>query len=116
MNELLADALAVLHALWVLFNLTGFFWARRWPLAGKVHVATLGVTLLIFATLGDCPVTDLEWRLRGRAPGGSFISHYFEKFCTVAVASDAIGWATAALFVLSVYLHLWRPWRNRAKI
>jgi hypothetical protein len=119
MYGILADVLTGLHLLWILFNLTGFFWALKWPVLGKVHIGTLGLTSSYFLILGGCPVTDLEWRLRekalpGGAPEGTFIGHYLERlvYLPIPQIEYMIAGVTFALFVLSVYLHIVRPWRK----
>jgi hypothetical protein len=77
---LLANAVAVLHAVAVLFMLTGGFWVLNRPWVALVHapltLAILGVTLVG----ADCPLTSLELWLRERAgePGyrGGFLGYY----------------------------------------
>ncbi|MBI4397270.1 MAG: DUF2784 domain-containing protein [Elusimicrobia bacterium] len=114
MNSFLVVALMTFHFAWVFFNLTGFFWARRWPVLGKIHAAALGLTVSFFIFLGRCPVTDWEWRLRhgmGEAPrSGGFITHWLGRSAPLHISEEAVGWATIGLFLLSFWLHVARPW------
>ena len=80
---LLADAVAVLHGAAVLFMLTGALLALRWPWVLWVHLPLSLAILGIYVTGSDCPLTNLELRLRDRAgqPGytGGFIGHYLTE-------------------------------------
>jgi hypothetical protein len=100
---LLAHAVAVLHALAVLFMLTGALFALRRPRLLLVH-APLSLAILGINLVGaDCPVTDLELWLRARAgmPGydGGFLGHYlFQPLGLDVGAGDTqIGIYTVAL-------------------
>jgi hypothetical protein len=79
----LAVLVAVLHAVAVLFMLTGSLLALRWPRALWLHVPLSLVILGIYVTGSDCPVTRLELWLRARAGGagytGGFIGHYITE-------------------------------------
>jgi Protein of Unknown function (DUF2784) len=100
---LLADAVAVVHGLAVLFMLAGGLIALRRPWVLAVHaplaLAILGVNL----TGADCPLTTLELWLRetAGAPGydGGFLGHYlFEpRGLDEAAASTQIGIYSVAL-------------------
>jgi hypothetical protein len=116
-SHILADALMLLHLLWVIFNVTGFFLALRWPILGKIHVTTLGISVLFALTLGYCPITQLEWKLRSSAnpiqpEQGGFISNYIEKLIYVRVSDNVIFYITFGLLLLSMYLHLFRSRKN----
>lgn len=76
----LADAVVVLHFLFVLFVVLGGLLALRWPRAAWIHVpAALWGAAIEFAG-GICPLTPLENRLRrlGGEAGytGGFVEHY----------------------------------------
>jgi hypothetical protein len=76
----LADAVLVLHLLFVLFVVLGGLLVLRWPRLAWLHVPAAAWGALIEFTGSVCPLTPLENRLRrqgGEAgyPGG-FIEHY----------------------------------------
>ncbi len=77
---LLANAVAVLHAVVVLFMLTGSLLALRRPQVLWLHVPVVLAILVLYATGSDCPLTTWELALRNDAgePGyrGGFIGHY----------------------------------------
>jgi hypothetical protein len=77
---LLADAVVVLHALFVAFVVLGGLLALEWPRVAWVHLGCAAYGFLIAAIGWVCPLTPLENRLRGLAGEGeyegSFIRHY----------------------------------------
>jgi hypothetical protein len=89
---LAADAVLLLHVLFVVFVVAGLLlilagkllswdWVRNWWFR-VVHLAAIGVVVLQ-AWLGViCPLTKLEMYLRGKAGeatyAGSFVSHWLE--------------------------------------
>ena len=76
----LADAVVVLHSLFVLFVIFGGLCALRWPRAAWLHlpVAVWGAGIEFLG--GICPLTPFENRLRrlGGEAGytGGFVEHY----------------------------------------
>jgi hypothetical protein len=78
--RVLADAVVVLHALFLLFVILGGFLALRWPRVVWAHLpaALWGAAIEIGGWL--CPLTPLEIALRERggeeAYRGGFIAHY----------------------------------------
>lgn len=78
--RLLANAVVVLHALFIVFVVCGglLAWRRRWVAAIHVPCAIWGV--LIEYRGWVCPLTPLENSLRARAGqagyGGGFVEHY----------------------------------------
>ena len=80
MSGLTADGVAVLHLAAVVFMLTGGLLGWRWPRLLWAHVP-LSVAILAVNLAGDdCPLTDLELRLRAAAGlppyTDGFIGHY----------------------------------------
>ena len=80
MYHILADAVVILHSLFVAFVVFGGFVAWRWPWVAWVHLpaAAWGVALEFGGWM--CPLTPLENALRARAglagyPGG-FVEHH----------------------------------------
>ena len=65
---LLADAVLVLHGLFIAWALFGGFVVLRWPWLAVLHLPALAWGLWIEASGGLCPLTPLENSLR-RAAG-----------------------------------------------
>ena len=80
---LLANAVAVLHAVAVVFMLSGALLALRWPRVIRIHVPVALAILVVHLTGSDCPLTAWELELRERAgePGyrGGFLGHYLTE-------------------------------------
>lgn len=78
--SLLADAVVVLHALFVAFVVLGGLLAFRWPRVAwaQLACAAYGVLIEIFGWV--CPLTPLENRFRSLAGeqgySGGFVRHY----------------------------------------
>ncbi len=77
---LLADAVVVLHALFVAFVVLGGLLAFRWPRVAWAQLACAAYGFLNEVVGWVCPLTPLENRFRALAgePGysGGFIRHY----------------------------------------
>jgi hypothetical protein len=79
-NRILADALLVLHGLFILFVLAGGVWVWRWPRLAWLHLPAVAWAAWVAWAGWICPLTPLENTLR-RAAGqagyeGGFIEHY----------------------------------------
>ena len=79
-SALMADAVVVLHLLFLLFVVLGGVAAFRWPRVAWLHLPAAAWGAWIEFTGGICPLTPLENQLR-RAAGqagyaGGFIDHY----------------------------------------
>ena len=76
----LADAVLVVHGMFVLWAVFGVIAVWRWPRLALLHLPALAWAVWIEATGGVCPLTPLEVSLR-RAAGeagysGGFLEHY----------------------------------------
>jgi hypothetical protein len=80
---LLANAVALLHAVAVLFMLIGALIALRRPRVLWLHVPVSLTILGLYLTGSDCPLTTLELTVREWAgePGysGGFVGHYITE-------------------------------------
>lgn len=76
----LADAVVVVHGLFVAFVILGAFLAMRWRWLVWLHVPAVIWGVLIEYAGWICPLTPLENSLRARAGetaySGDFIQHY----------------------------------------
>jgi hypothetical protein len=111
---LAADAVVLVHLLWILFIMLGAWIGRRVPWVKWVHVGALGFSVLLQVRGWLCPLTFLEHWLRTRSgPGqdypGDFIAHYAERLVYLDVSRDAVLAATAVIIIGS----LWAYWPGR---
>lgn len=127
---LAADAVLLLHVLFVVFVVLGLLlilaggargwrWVRR-PLFRWLHLAAIGIVVLQ-AWLGRiCPLTDWEMALRQRAGeavyAGGFVAHWLEQ----VLYYRAPDWVFVVVYtgfgllvLLSWALVRPRPWRRR---
>lgn len=78
--RLLADAVVVLHLLFIVFVVFGGLFVLHWPRLALAHVPAACWGALIELGGWICPLTPLENRLRQAAGdagyGGGFIEHY----------------------------------------
>ncbi len=80
MYALLADAVVVVHFLFILFVFAGGLLVFRWPRAGWIHLPAAAWAAFVELTNRTCPLTPLEnhfAQLAGRAPyEGDFVTRY----------------------------------------
>ncbi len=78
--RLLANAVVVVHALFIVFIVFGGFLAWRWRWVAVLHVPCAAWGVLIEYNGWICPLTPLENSLRMRAGqqgySGGFVEHY----------------------------------------
>jgi hypothetical protein len=122
MYAVLADAVLVLHLLFVLFVALGALLVARWRWVGWLHLpaAAWGVAIEFGGWI--CPLTPLENGLRARAGeapyGGDFIARYLMPVIypegLTREAQITLGLA-AALFNAAVYTAIYRRRRGRGR-
>jgi hypothetical protein len=114
--RVLADAVVIVHVLFVAFVVFGGFVAWRWRRVAWVHVpaALWGVAIEFGGWI--CPLTPLENALRARAGlagySGGFVEHYVMGWLYPAGLTptrQAVLGALALLVNLVAYGILWRP-------
>jgi len=119
--SILADALLVLHGLFIVWATLGVLAVWRWPRLVWAHLPALAWGVWIEASAGLCPLTPLENALRQRAGqrgyDTSFIDHHLGALIYPQGLTPAAQWRLAlalAAFNLLVYgLMLWRRQRAR---
>ncbi len=117
---LLADAVLVLHGLFILFVLAGGLLVWRRPRLGWLHLTAVVWAVWVAWAGWICPLTPLENALRRAAGqagyGGSFIEHYLlplvypEGLTRGVQIGLGVG---VALLNLVVYALLVRAWRAK---
>jgi hypothetical protein len=102
---LAADALLVVHGLFIVWAVLGGLAVLRWPRLAWLHLPAVAWAVWIEASGGICPLTPLEVRLRvaaGQAGySGSFIEHYLTAAIYPAGLTRDVQWVLAA-FVLAL--------------
>jgi hypothetical protein len=103
-----ADAVVVIHALFIVFTVLGGLLVLRWHWVALLHLPAAAWGVIVQVVVGGrCPLTPLENYLRrqGHEPGigESFIDHYLTSLIYV---DDPPVWLHLALgiFVLAVNL------------
>ena len=80
MTVIFADALVIMHLLFVAFVMAGGFLLVRWPKLAWLHLPAAAWGAIIEFTGWICPLTPLENQLRilggGSAYSGGFVEYY----------------------------------------
>lgn len=75
-----ADAVLVLHGLFILFVVAGGALIWRWPRLARLHLPAVAWAAWVTSAGWICPLTPLENELRHAAGqagyGGGFVEHY----------------------------------------
>ncbi len=123
MNTLLADALVVVHVLFVAFVMVGGFLLARWPKLGWLHLPAAAWGAYIEFTGGICPLTPLENDLRVLGGGnyyrGDFVERYLLPFLYPEDLTLPVQLVLGGVVVgvnLAAYALAYQAWRrNRAQ-
>ncbi len=120
MYAFLADALVVLHLLFVVFVMTGGFLLRRWPKLIWLHLPAVLWGAYIEFSGGICPLTPLENQLRAHAGEtgyhGGFVEHYLLPVLYPDNLTAPIQWLLGGCVVvvnLVAYGLAYRDWARR---
>ena len=118
---ILADALVLLHLLFVVFVMTGGFLLVRWPRLLWLHLPAAAWGAFIEFSGGICPLTPLENSLRvlggGSAYSGDFVERYLLPLLYPAQLTPTLQQVLGALVVgvnLLAYALAYRAWQRRA--
>lgn len=100
----LADAVLVIHGLFIVWAALGALAVWRWPKLAFAHLPALAWAVWIEASGGICPLTPLENSLR-RAAGqagysGGFIDHYLGSIIYPAGLTRQAQWLIAGGLLL----------------
>lgn len=110
MFSLLADLVALVHGLFVVFVVLGGLLVLRWPRAAWMHLpcAAWGVTVELTGWL--CPLTPLEIWLRGslRGPGRGFLAAYLHPLLYPAGLTPTYRWMLAGgVLLVNAFVYGW---------
>ncbi|MBW8328161.1 MAG: DUF2784 domain-containing protein [Thiobacillus sp.] len=118
----LADAVVIVHLLFVAFVMAGGFLLLRWPRLAWLHLPAAVWGALIEFTGRICPLTPLENRLRAlhgeSVYSGGFVEHYllpvlYPENLTLLVQQGLGGVVVAVNLV--AYALAYRAWRCRMR-
>ena len=124
---LAADAVLLLHVLFVVFVVAGLVlilagrlmswgWVRNWWFR-VTHLAAIGVVVLQSWLGVICPLTKLEMTLRDRAGdttyAGSFVSHWLETILYYRAPAWVFAVVYTAFGALVLLSWFWVPPRRR---
>ena len=103
LSRIAADAVVILHLLFVAFALLGALFALRWRWMTWVHLPAALWAAWIEMSGGICPLTNLENRLRAAAGqsglGGGFVESYVLPVLYPAGLTRETQWLLAGLVV-----------------
>ena len=105
LNRFAADAVVVLHLLFILFVVDGARLVLRWPRMAWLHLPAAAWGTFVEATGRICPLTTLENVLRRQAGlegyTDSFVEHYLVPVIYPAGLTRDIQWWLAAVVVVT---------------
>jgi hypothetical protein len=109
--KLLADAVVLIHFLWILFLFFGAYVGARVRGFRILHLSGLAFALITEIFGWYCPLTYLEVWLRSKHDprwvyAGSFIIHYVEKIVYLELSRTLIVIGTVMLVGFNVWLYL----------
>ena len=100
----LADAVLVVHALFVAWVVLGALAVWRWPRLAWLHLPALAWGVWIEVSGGLCPLTPLEVSLRREAGeagySGGFLDHYLGAILYPAGLTRQAQWLGAGVLAL----------------
>jgi hypothetical protein len=104
-----ADAVVILHLLWIVFLILGALPGRRWAWVKWMHIASLAFSVALQVFSWICPLTYLEiWlrKLGGAQPyEGTFIRHYVDQVVYAEIPRNALFIGTCRVAFSSGYFH-----------
>jgi len=108
--KLLADAVVLIHFLWILFLFFGATVGAKYRVLRILHLSGLAFALITEILGWYCPLTYLEVWLRSKhdphlAYTGSFIIHYVEKMIYLELSRMPIVIGTVILVGFNVWFY-----------
>lgn len=111
---MLADAVVVVHAVFVLFAVFGGFLILRWRRLAWLHIPAVLWAALVEMAGWFCPLTPLENLLRRRAGDETYQSDFIGHYIMSVLYPDALtrdlqnALGLAVLFInVSIYAWVW---------
>ena len=109
--KILADAVVLIHFLWIVFLFLGALWGRKSRIVKIFHLSGLAFAFIIQIFDWFCPLTHLEFWLRGKhnpdlTHAGSFIIYYVERIVYIEISRYIVLIVTLLLGALNVWIYL----------
>jgi len=118
----IADAIVVLHALFVVFAFAGGVLVLRWPRIAILHVPAAAWAAWVELSGTICPLTPLENEWRRVAGGaryeGGFIEHYVVPVLYPSGLTPRVQLALGLLLIVAnvaIYGFAWRRASRRTR-
>jgi hypothetical protein len=89
-DRLLADAVLLLHALFILFAVLGGFGVWRWPRIAWLHLPAAAWAAWVISAGWICPLTPLENALRRNAGEAGYSSSFVEHYLTGLIYPEGL--------------------------
>ena len=110
--RLAADALVLLHLLFILFVLAGGLLALRWPRLALLHLPAAAWGAAVELLHLYCPLTPLENRLRQAAGqagyDGGFVEHYLIPLIYPAGLTPQLQiWLGGGVLLVNGIIYAW---------
>jgi hypothetical protein len=118
---LLADAVLLVHLIFIAFVVLGGLLVLRWPSVAWLHLPAVAWGAWIELSGGICPLTPLEVELRARAGEGTYSGGFIERYLTAAIYPEGLERRhqialAAFVLVLNAAVYGWLAWRRRARV
>jgi hypothetical protein len=109
--KILADAVVLIHFLWIVFLFLGALWGRKSRIVKIFHLSGLAFAFIIQIFDWFCPLTHLEFWLRGKhhpdlAYAGSFIIYYVERIVYIEISRYIVLIVTLLLGTFNIWIYL----------
>ncbi len=111
--RLLADAVLVLHGLFIVFVLIGAIGVARWPRLAGVHLAAVAWAVYVAAAGRICPLTPIENALRRSAGEAGYSGGFIEHYLLAVIYPDGLTRGVQiglGVFVLALNVALYARW------
>lgn len=112
---------AVFHLSLVVFNLTGWIWAKT----RRLHLVVIGLTVASWFGLGAvygwgyCPSTDWHWDVKRRLGEtdlpNSYVTYYLDRLTGMSWDAVLVDVAVAVVGLAALALSIWMNWRDRRR-
>lgn len=112
---------AVFHLSLVVFNLTGWIWAKT----RRLHLVVIGLTVASWFGLGAvygwgyCPSTDWHWDIKRRLGEtdlpNSYVTYYLDRLTGMSWDAVLVDVAVAVVGLAALALSIWMNWRDRRR-
>jgi hypothetical protein len=119
--RLLADAVLVVHLVFIAFVVFGGLLVLRWPRLAWLHLPAVAWGAWIEFSGRICPLTPLEVDLRARGGEGTYRGGFIEHYLTAAIYPESLERRHqmvlgAFVLVLNAAVYAWLAWRRRSRV